>query len=63
MLYPRENTPRAIDLDLVAQRIGKLAEIATLEHLESLLCSQADGLLNLRADMDAGLSQRAEPKG
>jgi hypothetical protein len=36
-----------LDLELIAQRILKLAEIATLEHLESLLQSQAQGMLNL----------------
>ena len=35
----------ATDLELVAQRIVKLAEIATLEHIESLLASQAGGML------------------
>jgi hypothetical protein len=35
-----------VDLELVAQRILKLAEIATLEHLEALLRSQAQGILD-----------------
>ena len=34
-----------IDLELIAQRIVKLAEIATLEHLEALLQSQARDML------------------
>ena len=34
-----------IDLELIAQRVLKLAEIATLEHLQGLLDSQAEGLL------------------
>ncbi len=38
----REST---IDLELIAQRILKLAEISTLEHLEALARSQADGLM------------------
>ena len=44
------------DLDLIAQRILKLAEIATLEHLESLLASQAQGMLLLaqEASREAG---------
>jgi len=40
------------DLELIAQRILKLAEIATLEHLEQLLDSQAQGILTLRQDME-----------
>lgn len=43
----------AIDLDLVAQRVLKLAEIATLEHLESLLNSQAGTMLEALAESDA----------
>ena len=51
--HPRRHTTRSaptnapLDLDLIAQRVLKLAEIATLEHLEALLNSQADGLLTL----------------
>lgn len=52
-----------IDLELVAQRIGKLAEIATLEHLASLLSSQADGLMELSSSFTPRLHVRAEPKG
>ena len=37
----------SIDLELVAQRILKLAEVATLEHLASLEQSQAQGLMDL----------------
>jgi len=41
--------PRAVleslDLELVAQRILKLAELATLEHLQALLNSQAGAML------------------
>jgi len=33
------------DMELIAQRVLKLAEIATLEHLESLLRSQASDCL------------------
>ena len=40
------------DLDLIAQRILKLAEIATLEHLESLLASQAQGMFLLAQEAD-----------
>jgi hypothetical protein len=36
-----------IDLELIAQRILKLAEIALLEHLEVLDRSQAQGILKL----------------
>jgi hypothetical protein len=35
------------DLELIAQRVLKLAEIATLEHLQGLLDSQAEGVLRL----------------
>jgi hypothetical protein len=42
-----------VDLDLIAQRIVKLAEIATLEHLESLLNSQAASMIDYLADADA----------
>jgi hypothetical protein len=40
-----QDSSRPIDLELIAQRILKLAEIATLEHLELLLESQAGGIL------------------
>jgi hypothetical protein len=42
-----------VDLDLIAQRVLKLAEIATLDHLEALLESQAEGLLEWAAQQDA----------
>jgi hypothetical protein len=35
---------QSVDLELIAQRVLKLAEIATLEHLEMLLQSQAQML-------------------
>jgi len=41
------------DLDLIAERILKLAEIATLEHLQSLAESQAAGVLKLAQEADA----------
>ena len=44
---------RPVDLQLVAQRILKLAEIATLDHLEMLLQSQAQGMLELASQTDA----------
>jgi hypothetical protein len=47
---PTDGSP---DLELVAQRIVKLAEIATLEHLELLLSSQAKGMLMLAQETDA----------
>ena len=37
-MMPVEPTP---DLELIAQRILKLSEIATLEHLQQLMDSQA----------------------
>jgi hypothetical protein len=46
-MSPATNEPgRTLDLELIAQRILKLAEIATLEHLESLMNSQAQGMLH-----------------
>ena len=42
-----------LDLELMAQRIVKLAEIATLEHLERLLDSQAQGVLELVQEMES----------
>ena len=35
-----------LDLELITQRVLKIAEIATLEHLESLLRSQAGNCLD-----------------
>ncbi|MGN6369957.1 MAG: hypothetical protein ACTHN5_17000 [Phycisphaerae bacterium] len=35
------------DLELIAQRVMKLAEIATLEHVESLVGSQAGKLMEM----------------
>ena len=40
----------SVDIELVAQRVIKLAEIAMLEHLEALARSQADGLLEALDD-------------
>jgi hypothetical protein len=40
------------DLELIAQRVLKLAEIATLEHLQQLLASQAQGLLDRQPEME-----------
>jgi len=42
-------------MELISQRILKLAEIATLEHLNSLVASQADGLLALTGDLESAL--------
>jgi hypothetical protein len=42
-----------IDLELIAQRILKLAEIATLEHLEQISQSQAAGVLELTTESEA----------
>lgn len=41
---------RPIDLELIAQRIIKLAEVALLEHLDSVQRSQANGLIQEPAD-------------
>ncbi|HUO10344.1 MAG TPA: hypothetical protein VM008_18705 [Phycisphaerae bacterium] len=42
-----------IDVELIAQRIMKLAEIATLEHLEALAVSQAQGLMELSEEFSS----------
>jgi hypothetical protein len=42
-----------LDLELIAQRILKLAEIATLEHLQQIAQSQAAGVLDLATESDA----------
>lgn len=47
MTSTRTNESTQIDLELIAQRILKLAEIATQEHMESLAGSQADALVQL----------------
>lgn len=39
-----------MDLELIAQRVLKLAEIATFEHLQGLLDSQAQGVLAMAAE-------------
>ncbi len=41
-----------LDLELIAQRILKLAEIAMLEHLEQLLDSQARGVLQMAQETE-----------
>ena len=48
-MLPSDNN---LDLELIAQRIIKLAEIASLEHLEQLLQSQAQGILDLRRELE-----------
>ncbi len=42
---------KPLDLELIAQRVLKLAEIATLEHLEMLLQSQAHALLEIDGEV------------
>ncbi len=42
------------DLELIAQRVMKLAEIATLEHLDALVRSQAEGLVDLAREAGIG---------
>lgn len=44
-----------VDIELIAQRILKLAEISTLEHLEAMARSQAEGLLMLANDFESTL--------
>jgi hypothetical protein len=46
------STSKAVDLDLVAQRIVKLAELSMLEHLEALMRSQADSLMALVQELE-----------
>lgn len=41
---------QSVDLELIAQRVLKLAEIATLEHLEMLMQSQAKMILAIQAE-------------
>ena len=43
----------SVDLELISQRVLKLAEIATLDHLEALMESQAEGLLEWVSQSDA----------
>ena len=52
-MMPVEPTP---DLELIAQRILKLSEIATLEHLEQLLASQAHAILELAQPAENAVS-------
>ena len=56
-------TEMGFDLELIAQRVMKLAEIATLEHLDALVRSQAEGLMQLAeeagiASLDYGMDGR-----
>jgi hypothetical protein len=48
-MLPAKNN---LDLELIAQRILKLAEIAMLEHLEQLMESQAQGVLQLAQETE-----------
>lgn len=48
-MLPSDDT---LDLELIAQRIIKLAEIATLDHLEQLMRSQAQGILELTRELE-----------
>jgi hypothetical protein len=43
-----------IDLDLIAQRILKLVDIATDDHLDALERSQAESLFIMMRDAGAG---------
>ena len=63
MLIPQSTLPTApIDLELIAQRVLKLAEIATLDHLQALQNSQADALLARSGQMPSQPPIWAEPK-
>jgi hypothetical protein len=44
---------RQLDLELIAQRIIKLAEVAMLEHLEMLMRSQAAAMVLTPREMRA----------
>jgi hypothetical protein len=48
----RMATSNELDMELIAQRILKLAEIATLEHLAQIGQSQAAGVLELAAETE-----------
>ena len=49
---------REINLEHVAQRIIKLAEVAMLEHLEMLMRSQAAAMV--MAPLESGICEHAE---
>lgn len=51
-----------IDMELVAQRIVKLAELSMLEHLETLMRSQADSLLAMVSQTECGGAAGMEPE-
>jgi hypothetical protein len=48
---PMNEAMRAVDMDLIAQRIVKLAELSMLEHMEGLMRSQADSLLAMVSEI------------
>jgi hypothetical protein len=53
MVAPACDIPdQPIDLDAVAERILQLAAYAAAEHMESLLASQAGGLLALAEELE-----------
>jgi hypothetical protein len=51
-----------MDLELIAQRVLKLAEIATLEHLQGLLDSQAWGVVAM-VEGEKTKDERRKTKG
>ena len=51
-----------VDLELIAQRVLKLAEIATLEHLQGLMESQAVGVVRM-AEWETTKEERRKLKG
>jgi hypothetical protein len=51
-----------MDLELISQRVLKLAEIATLEHLQGLLDSQAEGVLAM-AESEKTKDESRKTKG
>jgi hypothetical protein len=46
---PNTHCIEGLDLDLIAQRIEELAQLAAREHLDSINRSQAEGLYRLAA--------------
>lgn len=52
-----------VDLELIGERIVKLAELSMLEHLDLLACSQAEGLLTVIERSEAAADQGTESHG
>ena len=57
MKLPTVDAMRDVDMDLIAQRIVKLAELSMLEHIDGLMRSQADALLLLASENNDDVRQ------